>query len=117
MRLDLAKGPLPVRVGAAELGACVDALLGNVFAHTPEGASMAVRLHPRSEGALLVVEDAGPGFEAALLERGNSGGGSTGLGLDIARRTAESSGGGLTVSRPAEGGARVEVALGPFSSP
>ncbi|MEV1171859.1 ATP-binding protein, partial [Nonomuraea sp. NPDC049784] len=42
---------------------------------------------------------------------GNSGGGSTGLGLDIARRTAESSGGGLTVSTPPGGGARVEVVL------
>src|SRR6185437_1737840 len=28
--------PLPVRVAAADLGAALDALLGNVFAHTPE---------------------------------------------------------------------------------
>ncbi|MEV5502198.1 HAMP domain-containing sensor histidine kinase [Nonomuraea fuscirosea] len=107
----LPDGPLPVAVGAEELAASVDALLGNVFAHTPEGVSMAVRLRPHPTGALLSVEDAGPGFEPALLERGNSGGGSTGLGLDIARRSAESSGGGLTVSRSADGGARVEVLL------
>ncbi|MEU8396539.1 HAMP domain-containing sensor histidine kinase [Nonomuraea sp. NPDC048892] len=107
----LPDGPLPVAVGAEELAAVVDALLGNVFAHTPEGVSMAVRLQPRPTGALLTVADAGPGFEPALLERGNSGGGSTGLGLDIARRTAESSGGGLTVSRSPDGGARVEVLL------
>ncbi|MEV5895201.1 sensor histidine kinase [Nonomuraea fuscirosea] len=109
--VSLPDGPLPVGVGAEELAASVDALLGNVFAHTPEGVSMAVRLRPRPTGALLTVEDAGPGFEPALLGRGNSGGGSTGLGLDIARRTAESSGGGLTVSRSADGGARVEVLL------
>ncbi|MFC4005647.1 ATP-binding protein [Nonomuraea purpurea] len=107
----LPPAPLPVAVGAEELAACVDALLGNVFAHTPEGASMAVRLTPHEEGALLAVEDAGPGIDPALLERGNSGGGSTGLGLDIARRTAESSGGTLVVSSPPGGGARVEIVL------
>ncbi|SEF67193.1 Signal transduction histidine kinase [Nonomuraea solani] len=109
--ISLPSGPLPVGVGAEELAACVDALLGNVFAHTPEGASMSVRLEPRPDGALLAVEDSGPGFEPDLLERGNSGGGSTGLGLDIARRTAESSGGHLTVSRAAGGGARVAALL------
>jgi signal transduction histidine kinase len=109
--VSLPDAPLPVAVGAEELAACVDALLGNVFAHTPEGAAMSVRLAPRSEGALLAVEDSGPGFEPALLERGNSAGGSTGLGLDIARRTAESCGGHLAVSRPAGGGALVEVTL------
>ncbi|MFC4115731.1 sensor histidine kinase [Nonomuraea zeae] len=109
--ISLPAAPLPVAVGAQELAACVDALLGNVFAHTPEGAAMSVRLAPRPEGALLAVEDSGPGFEPALLERGNSAGGSTGLGLDIARRTAESCGGHLAVSRPPGGGARVEVAL------
>ncbi|SDJ35581.1 Signal transduction histidine kinase [Nonomuraea maritima] len=111
--VSLPDGPLPVPVGAEELAACVDALLGNVFAHTPEGVSMAVRLEPRPAGALLSVSDTGPGFEAALLERGISGGDSTGLGLDIARRTAESSGGSLSVSTPPAGrGAHVEVLLG-----
>lgn len=109
--VSLPDGALPVAVGADELAACVDALLGNVFAHTPEESAMSVRLAPHPSGALLAVEDAGPGFDPALLERGNSGGGSTGLGLDIARRTAESSGGRLTVSSPPEGGARVEVLL------
>ncbi|TDC07076.1 HAMP domain-containing histidine kinase [Nonomuraea longispora] len=111
--VSLPDAAVPVAVGAEELSACVDALLGNVFAHTPEGVPMAVRLAPHDAGVLLVVEDSGPGFDAALLERGTSGGGSTGLGLDIARRTAESSGGGLTVSTGPEGGTRVEVVLGP----
>lgn len=110
--VSLPDGPLPVPVGAEELAACVDALLGNVFAHTPEGVSMAVRLEPRPSGALLAVSDTGPGFEAALLERGISGRDSTGLGLDIARRTAESSGGSLSVSTPPAGGAHVELLLG-----
>jgi signal transduction histidine kinase len=100
---------LTVAVGAEALSACVDALLGNVFAHTPEGVSFAVRLAPHPSGAVLVVSDTGDGFDPALLERGNSAGGSTGLGLDIARRTAESSGGRLSVS--SSGGAIVEVVL------
>ncbi|GAB2912439.1 sensor histidine kinase [Nonomuraea fastidiosa] len=112
LTVTLPDGPLQVAAGAGELAACLDALLGNVFAHTPEGAAMSVRLQSRPPGALLSVEDAGPGFEPALLERGTSGGGSTGLGLDIARRTAESSGGGLSVSSSELGGARVDLHLG-----
>jgi imidazolonepropionase-like amidohydrolase len=38
---------------------------------------------------------------ADAVERGRSGGGSTGLGLDLARRTAQASGGGVRVGIPA----------------
>lgn len=110
--LQLASGPLRVGVAAGDLAACVDALLGNVFAHTPEGVSFAVRLEPARGGALLTVADAGPGFPTpALLERGESGAGSTGLGLDIARRTAESSGGSLSLGTSETGGASVTLFL------
>ncbi|GAA5053640.1 signal transduction histidine kinase [Thermocatellispora tengchongensis] len=113
MDLDLHPGPLPVALGAEELAACVDALLGNVFAHTPEGTPLSVRLAP---GVTLEVADEGPGFPAGRLERGSSGAGSTGLGLDIARRTAEAAGGGLTLgSGPGGRGARVTVVLAPLA--
>ncbi|MEU4572902.1 MULTISPECIES: HAMP domain-containing sensor histidine kinase [Nonomuraea] len=105
----LPEGELPVAVGGEALAAAVDALLGNVFAHTPEGVSFTVRLAPHPSGAVLTVSDDGPGFDPALLARGTSGAGSTGLGLDIARRTAESCGGRLTVS--SHGGAIVEMVL------
>ncbi|MEV4094850.1 sensor histidine kinase [Streptosporangium saharense] len=118
MDLDLPGEALPVAVSAGELAACVDALLGNVFAHTPEGTPFGVRLTPGAGGgAVLAVTDAGPGFDAGLLDRGSSGGGSTGLGLDIARRTAESSGGSLNVRASGEGGAHVEVTFGPPARP
>ena len=66
----------------------------------------------RPGGALLTVADAGPGFAThAPLERGESGAGSTGLGLDIARRTAESSGGSLSLRSSPEGGASVILFL------
>ncbi|WP_235558384.1 sensor histidine kinase [Sphaerimonospora mesophila] len=113
--LDLAPGPLVVAVSAEDLADCVDALLGNVFAHTAEGTSFAVRLAPGGPGGavVLTVSDAGPGFgTAGGPRRGESGAGSTGLGLDIARRVATSSGGSLDLGRSTLGGAEVRVNLG-----
>ncbi|MBM7515656.1 sensor histidine kinase [Nocardioides nitrophenolicus] len=93
----VAPGPVWVRVGADDLAAAVDALIENVVAHTPEGTSFAVRLAETGEGVLLEVLDDGPGVPVSALGRGAAGGGSTGLGLDIARRAAESGGGRLEV--------------------
>ena len=119
--VDIAPGPLPVALGSADLAACVDALLGNVFAHTPDGTPFAVHLHPRpGGGARLVIADAGPGLPpgSGPPQRGASGAGSTGLGLDIARRAAEQAGGHLTLGASAWGGLEVAVELGaPFTSP
>lgn len=116
VRTDLAAGPLLVRVSAEDLAACADALLGNVFAHTPAGTAFAVRLVAGMEGgrdgATLTVSDDGSGFVTGEpLSRGTSGAASTGLGLDIVRRTAEASGGSVAVS--SEPGARIVVGLGP----
>ena len=114
VHLDVAPGDLVVGVVASDLGAAVDALLENALSHTPHGTAVRVRLTARSpDGALLVVEDEGPGVpEGVGLERGVSGRGSTGLGLDIARRTAVTSGGALSIGRGAEGGASVRMELG-----
>jgi signal transduction histidine kinase len=105
--------PLPVAVSGEDLATCVDALLGNVFAHTPEGTAIEVGLEPLpAGGARLTVADDGPGFATSdPLERGVSGAGSSGLGLDIVRRTAESSGGSLSIRRSDSGGALVAVEL------
>jgi signal transduction histidine kinase len=64
-------------------------------------------------GSSLVVEDDGPGIDDPdrALQRGTSSGGSTGLGLDIVRRLAATSGGTVVVSRGRYGGARIEVHL------
>jgi signal transduction histidine kinase len=108
--VELAAAGLPVRVPAAELSACLDALLGNVFTHTPPGTPFAVTLERLDGGARLRVVDRGTGFEGGGFEgsvdavrRGASGAGSTGLGLDIARRVAHTSGGSFHVDSSADG--------------
>jgi len=119
MTVEVAPGPVPVFVAADDLATCADVLLGNVFAHTPEGVAFAIRLSRRAEGgAWLVVADDGPGFGAAdPTRRGQSSAGSTGLGLDIARRIAEASGGTLIIGRSAAGGGSVTLGLGSPAGP
>ena len=86
VHIDIPAAPVPVRVERSDLAACLDALIGNVFRHTPEGTDFAVTLRPGpAGGGRLVITDCGPGLPGALVQRrGVSGTGSTGLGLDIA---------------------------------
>jgi signal transduction histidine kinase len=105
-----AAGSTSVPVSTDELEAAVDALLGNVFAHTPEGTAFRVELRTLSDGGIsLAVEDAGAGLSPDFVARGVSGAGGTGLGLDIARRTAEAAGGVFRIGRSAAGGARIAM--------
>jgi len=117
MTVTIAEGPLPVAVSADGLAAAVDALLGNVFAHTPDGTGFAVHLAARpGGGAELTIVDEGPGLPGGAgdpASRGASGGTSTGLGLDIASRAAQTSGGAMRLGAGPTGGARVTLALGP----
>ncbi len=108
-------GRLPVAMSGQDLGALIDTLLENVFSHTSPGVGYRIEARPGyTEGqVVLVVEDSGAGFEHdGALERGESGGGSTGLGLDIVLRAAQRTGGGLKIGESALGGARVEVQFG-----
>lgn len=110
--VDVLPGPLPVLLSTTDLEACVDALLGNVFAHTPHGTAFTVGLSSVAGGARLTVADAGPGLpDLGVLGRGVSGSGSSGLGLDIVRRAAERTGGEVRFDRSDAGGLRVVVDL------
>ncbi|MEV0405408.1 HAMP domain-containing sensor histidine kinase [Actinoallomurus sp. NPDC050550] len=102
--------PVVVTVGGVELSACLDALLTNVFAHTAEGTAFGVALDHRGPVAYLTVGDDGPGFPGRhLLHRGASSAASSGLGLDIVRRTAEAGGGSLRLGVSPAGGAQVII--------
>jgi signal transduction histidine kinase len=114
--IEVADGTYPVPVTQDDLEAALDALLNNVFAHTGEHTPFKVAVSVAPEGGTrLAVEDAGPGLSEDLVARGVSGAGSTGLGLDIARRTAEAGGGGLRIGRAPWGGALIELAFPPIS--
>jgi signal transduction histidine kinase len=113
VQTSLPTDPVVVAATATDLAATVDALLGNIFAHTPAGTPFSVALVERTGGAVLTVADSGPGWRLAHPEgRGRSSAGSTGLGLDIAARTAAASGGGLERREADDGGAVVIVRLG-----
>lgn len=109
----LSEVPLPVRLSAQDLSSALDALLGNVFAHTPPGTPFSIQVGPGDDAAaVLTVADHGPGFTTPdPSRRGSSTGNSTGLGLDIARRTAEATGGHLLIAA-SESGAVVTLVLG-----
>ncbi|MCL6298627.1 sensor histidine kinase [Streptomyces kronopolitis] len=115
VRIAGADRPVRVPVARPELAAALDAMLGNVFRHTPEGTAFAVDVHHADEAVIVLVSDAGPGIDDPdqALRRGHGGGGegSTGLGLDIVRRLAESTGGDVRLSRSVLGGTEVRVWL------
>ncbi|MEU1617961.1 HAMP domain-containing sensor histidine kinase [Streptomyces sp. NPDC005722] len=114
--------PVRVPVARADLVASLDAMLGNVFRHTPEGTAFAVDVHSSQDAVIVLVSDAGPGIKdpAAAMRRGQGAGGdgSTGLGLDIVRRMAESTGGDVRLGASVLGGAeiRVWIALRPLAT-
>ncbi|WP_112469914.1 sensor histidine kinase [Streptomyces triticisoli] len=105
--------PVRTPVARADLAAALDALLGNVFRHTPEGTAFAVDVHNADDAVIVLVSDAGPGIsdpEAAMARgRGSGTDGSTGLGLDIVRRLAESTGGDVRIGSSVLGGTEVRI--------
>ncbi|PWI18209.1 two-component sensor histidine kinase [Streptomyces sp. Act143] len=105
--------PVRIPVARADLAAALDALLGNVFRHTPEGTAFAVDVHNGEDAVIVLVSDAGPGIadpEAAMARgRGSGSAGSTGLGLDIVRRLAEETGGDVRIGSSVLGGTEVRI--------
>ena len=98
-----------VAVSDVDLGAAMDALLGNVFAHTDDGVGFGVSLTDAPGRVRLAIADQGRGFGQEALERGWSSGDSTGLGLDIVRRMVEDAGGSLSIH--SDGGGQVTIEL------
>jgi signal transduction histidine kinase len=115
VHVDIAPDLPEVHCAAGDLRAAIDALVENCIAHTPDHTPIAVSAMTSGTPPQLVsveVRDRGPGFHTDSVRRGRSDRGSTGLGLDIARRCAHNSGGDLVVRR--DGGwtvVRLELGL------
>ncbi|MBX6357650.1 MAG: HAMP domain-containing histidine kinase [Micromonosporaceae bacterium] len=99
----------PVPVPRADLAAALDAVVGNVLRYTPQGTALEVAVSRRDGWVVLRVDDAGPGIPdpERAMRRGVSDHGSTGLGLDIARRVTQAAGGSVNIGRARLGGASV----------
>lgn len=114
LTVDIPPTPTPAAIDASDLVDVVDALVDNVFAHTPDGTSFSVSLTASDPKLLqLEVADDGPGAgDSDVALRGHSTGDSSGLGLDIVRRAAVAAGGGLVVASSPSGGMLAVVTLG-----
>ena len=113
--VEIEGGAMPVGLSEDDLGDAIDVVIGNVFSHTPRGTDLSLLVRSDGFEFVVAVEDAGSGFPVGVdpLRRGASGGGSTGLGLDIARRAAERVGGSILLGNSPLGGARVELRFPP----
>ena len=112
LEVDLPALGVEVALARDELEADIDALLSNIFAHTPEGTAFRVSVEPPSspEGEwLLSVEDQGRAGVAAPGRSSETGGRGTGLGLDIVRRSVARGGGSVGCGVTPSGGWLVEV--------
>ena len=106
VRLELETEPISLTRGtAAPLGIVVNELVTNAIKHAyppPASGTIWVRLARRGEGAVLTVEDHGPGLP--------SGGAATGgLGLRLLEPMVRQVGGALAIRR--DGGARFEISF------
>lgn len=113
--VSLPERPAIVAVTEPDAEALLDVLLDNVFTHAGAGVAVRVELSLSDGRAVLSVEDGGAGFPDASGDRRHGprrhGPGSTGIGLDIARRTADHAGGSLVIETSDLGGAAVRVRL------
>ncbi|MDQ6685003.1 MAG: ATP-binding protein, partial [Pseudomonadota bacterium] len=113
----VAPAPVPLFGDAAALGLLVRNLVDNAVRYSPPGTGVRVDVAADSEGASLIVDDAGPGIGEAERERvfdrfyrraGQFEEGS-GLGLAIVRQVALGHGGAVALATSPQGGLRVRV--------
>jgi PAS domain S-box-containing protein len=120
-RLSLDAREVTVNVDGAKVERIVENLLANAVRHTPRRAVVTVRVEPFRDGALVIVEDDGPGIpedmREAIFEPFRQGPGSpehspgVGIGLSLVRRFAELHGGSAWVDHAEFGGASFRVYL------
>ncbi|MBT2208997.1 MULTISPECIES: sensor histidine kinase [Actinomadura] len=116
------EGPLIVAGDAHRLRQVLANLLANIRQHTPDGTAAVVRYAARSDGAVVEVEDEGPGLTAeqrshaferfyrADASRSRDRGGS-GLGLSIVAAVVSAHGGEVGLDAAPGGGMLVRIRL------
>jgi signal transduction histidine kinase len=126
-QLELVAEPVVAWVDAAKVERVVENLLANADRHTTPDTPVWVKVARRSEGVLLVVEDAGGGvpreLRATLFEPFRQGPGASphapgvGIGLSLVARFAELHGGRAWVQDRPGGGASFQVLLPDAADP
>lgn len=118
-KVDAPSSAVPIAASCDEISAVLDAIVGNVFAHTPSGTEYSMTVESMDESSVrLTVSDRGPGIGSpAMLQRGASGGTSTGLGIDIVRSFAHRVGGRAEWLAEPTGGTSVQLVLPRSSTP
>jgi PAS domain S-box-containing protein len=127
-RLQLDTAPLTIRADAIMVERIVENLLGNAAKHTPGDSRIWVRVERSEAGALISIEDDGPGVPAEERERifraflqGEAGARTkgAGVGLALVARFAELHGGRAWIQERDGGGAsfRVLLAVDPADVP
>jgi len=87
--------PAPVAVDGEDLTDVLDVLVDNVFAHTPDDAALTVSMAMSDGHVVIEVADTGPGIGTGTAPGQRPG--TTGLGLQIARRTVAAIGGTIDI--------------------
>jgi len=118
LRINLCSaGSLEVSADAALIHRMIANLFDNELKHLRASCTVTITLSRSDHGALLVVEDDGPGFESEVLsqvfERRVRGRNSTGHGLGLAfvEAVVRVHGGTIDASNSREGGARLTIIL------
>jgi len=119
VRIEVDVRPATVSADPVRLRQALDNLLANALRHTASGDTIRIRGENAAGWTRLGVEDPGPGFPVAILDRafepfvradgGDSGG--AGLGLPIVRAIAEAHGGSAIAENRPEGGAAVTLRI------
>lgn len=110
-------GPVECPVDEPTVRRAVANLIDNAIKHAPEASQVDIEVKSDSTGAMITVTDQGPGVpiedQPHIFDRFWRGEGApgTGLGLPIARQTAEAHGGSLTFTSPGPEGLGTRFSL------
>jgi PAS domain S-box-containing protein len=117
-RLAIDVAPITVQADPAMVERIVENLLGNTVKHAPGDSRIWVRLERTDDGAMLIVEDDGPGVAPEDRERifepfrqGAGAGSGSGVGLALVAKFAELHDGRAWVQERVGGGASFRVTL------